>query len=134
MTPSTAVHILIRDALTAAGVAAFDGPARDLPMDPGTGLVGQAVVLWPSAPLHTYTRASGASSGRANRVLLTCVGASSLDALAVADRVEAAIGGMRVDAKGGTLRQALATDPVPEPNTDPLRVSLAVEYAVITKG
>lgn len=97
-------------------------------------MVAQAVVLWPGAPLYSYTRACGSSSGRTNRVLLTCVGATSLDALAVADRVEAAIGGMRVDAKGGTLRQVLATAPVPEPNTDPRRVSLAVEYSTITKG
>lgn len=134
MSTSSSVFATIRAALEAGGVSVFDGPARDLPMDPGTGTVGQAVVLWPGAPLHSYSRQCGSSSGRTNRVLVTCVGASSLDALAVADRVEAAVGGLRVDARGGTLRQVLATDPVPEPNTDPLRVSLAVEYTVITKG
>ncbi len=132
MTTSSSVHAAVRAALSAAGLHAVDGPADSLPIE--GGMVAQAVVLWPGAPLYSYTRACGSSSGRTNRVMLTCVGATSLDALAVADRVEAAIGGMRVDAKGGTLRQVLATAPVPEPNTDPRRVSLAVEYSTITKG
>ena len=36
--------------------------------------------------------------------------------------------------RGGTLRQTLATSPAAEPNADPRRVSLAVEYSTITKG
>ena len=35
---------------------------------------------------------------------------------------------------GGTWRQVLATDPVAEPNADPQRVSLYVEYTTTTKG
>lgn len=129
---TTAVHAMIKDVLTAAGLYVTDGPATHLPTV--GGVVSQAAVLWPAPGLHTYTRASGDSSGRADRVVITCVGSTVLDALAVADKVEAAIGGMRLSAKGGTLRQTLATAPAPEPNADPCRVSCAVEYAAITKG
>lgn len=132
MTTTTSVHAQIRAALVAAGVHAVDGPADDLPLV--DGLVGQAAVLWPSAGLHAYTRATGTRSGRTDRVTITCVGATTFDALAVADKVEAAIGGMRLSARGGTLRQAFVTQPIPEPNADPRRVSLAVEYSTITKG
>lgn len=132
MDTTTSVHAQIRTALTNAGVYAVDGPAEDLPTS--GGVVAQAAVLWPSAGLHTYTRSTGTRSGRADRVTITCVGATSYDALAVADKVEAAIGGLRLSAKGGTLRQEFVTQPVPEPNADPRRVSLAVEYSTITKG
>ena len=91
-------------------------------------------MLWPAPGRHTYARASGTRSGRADRVLITCVGATARDAIAVADKVEGAIGGMRLSSKGGTLRQTLATSPAAEPNADPRRVSLAVEYSTITKG
>ena len=132
MTTTTAVHALIKAALVAGGVNAVDGPAHDLPTD--GGLIAQAAVLWPAPGLHQYARANGESSGRADKVTITCVGATVRDALAVADKVEAAIGGMRVSAKGGTLRQTAVTSPAPEPNADPVRVSLAVEYSTITKG
>ena len=132
MTTATGVHALIKAALVAAGVNAVDGPATNLPTD--GGLIAQAAVLWPSAGLYAYTRAVGTSSGRADTVTITCVGATARDALAVADKVEAAIGGMVTSAKGGTLRQTAATAPAPEPNADPVRVSLSVEYSTITKG
>ena len=45
MSTVTATHALVRDALLAAGVYAVDFPADDLPVDPETGLVGQAAVL-----------------------------------------------------------------------------------------
>jgi hypothetical protein len=130
---TTGTHALIKAALTAAGIHAVDGPAAHLPVGSG-GAVAQAAVLWPQPGLYQYTRASGTSSGRADRVLITCVGATTRDALAVADKVEAAIGGLMLSSKGGTLRQTLATSPAPEPNADPVRVSLAVEYSTITKG
>lgn len=133
MTTSTSVHEQIRAALEGAGVNAVDGPAANLPAGPD-GRVAQAAVLWPSPGLNQYTRASGTRSGRADRVIVTCVGATVRDALAVADKVDAAIGGMVLSAKGGTLRQTVATQPAPEPNADPVRVSMAVEYVTITKG
>lgn len=130
---TTSVHALIKAALVSAGIAAVDGPADDLPAGPD-GLLAQAAVLWPAPGLYQYQRASGTRSGRADRVVITCVGATARDALAVADKVEAAIGGMVLSAKGGTLRQTAASQPAPEPNADPVRVSLAVEYSTITKG
>lgn len=132
----TSVHTEIKAALIAAGVYAVDGPADDLPSD--GGVVRQAAVLWPSPGFHAYTRVSGSSSGRIDRVLITCVGATTFDALAVADAVEAAVGGLRLSG-GDVLRQSLVTQslvtqPISEPNADPRRVSLAVEYTTITKG
>ena len=134
MMTTTALHAAIKAALTDAGVAAVDGPADDLPAG-ADGLVAQAAVLWPAAGLHRYTRMEGTKSGRVDRVLITCVGATNNDALAVADKVEAAIGGLVVSAKGSPLRQLdLGLEPVAEPNADPVRVSLPVVYATITKG
>ena len=132
MTTQTAVFGLVEAALLAAGLHVVEGPATDLPTE--GGLIAQAVVLWPSAALHDYDRMCGTRSGRSDRVRATCVGATARDALAVADKFEAAVGGMRTSAKGGTLRQTLATDPVVEPNADPRRVSLYVEYSTTTKG
>ena len=132
MTTQTAVFGLVEAALSTAGLYVVEGPAENLPKE--GGLIAQAVVLWPSPALHAYTRMTGTRSGRLDRVRATCVGATARDALAVADKVEAAIGGMRTSPNGGTLRQVLATDPVAEPNADPRRVSLYVEYSTTTKG
>lgn len=135
MSTVTATHALVRDALLAAGVYAVDFPADDLPVDPETGLVGQAAVLRAHPGGYQYTRASGTRSGREDRLTVICVGATGNDALAVAGQVEEAIGGMRLSDRGGTLRQSVAMEqPVAEPNSDPRRVFLAVEYVVITKG
>lgn len=133
MATSTSVHSAILEALTDAGVYAVLGPADDLPSG-SDGRVAQAAVLWPQARFHTYTRATGTRSGGSDRVIVTCVGASSFDALAVADKVDAAVGGLRLSDKGGVLVQTVASTPAVEPNTDPVRVSLAVEYTTITKG
>lgn len=134
MATASSVYAAVKAALTSAGVAAYDGPAEDLPVD-DDGLVAQAAVLWPSR-LNTYTRMNGHNSGATDRQTIICVGATTLDALAVADKVEAAIGGLMLSPKGGTLQQVddVPRLPEPEPNADPVRVSLAVEYAAITKG
>ena len=133
MATATSVFAAIKAALTAAGLAAYDGPADDLPTA-ADGLVAQAAVLWPSR-LNQYSRMNGHNSGASDRVTVTCVGPTVRDALAVADKVDAALGGLMLSAKGGTLRQtAVSGAPVPEPNADPVRVSIAVEYSAITKG
>ena len=132
MRTTTSVHAANKAALIAAGLNAVDGPAHDLPLE--GGVVAQAVVCWPAPRQNTYARMTGTRSGGADRARFTCVGATNDDALAVADKVEAAIGGTRASAKGGTWRQVLATDPVTEPNADPQRVSLYVEYTTTTKG
>lgn len=134
MTSATALQVSIRAALSAAGVHAVFGPADDLPLAPD-GRVAQAAVLWPAAGLHQYSRATGTRSGRMDGVNVVCVGATSLDALAVAEAVEAAIGGMGHPGDGSPMRQAVAAgEPTPEPNTDPVRVIYQVQYSTITKG
>ena len=133
MATSTSVHGAILAALQAAGVYAVLGPADELPGG-SDGRVAQAAVLWPQARFNDYGRASGGRSGGVDVVLVTCVGATTFDALAVADKVDAALGGLRLSDKGGTLAQTIASTPDVEPNTDPVRVSLAVEYSTVTKG
>lgn len=133
MSTTTSVHALIKAALIAGGVAAVDGPAKNLPTN-ADGTIEQAAVLWPAPRLNQYTRQSGTRSGGTDRVTITCVGATTRDALAVADKVEATIGGLVLSAKGNPLRQTIATVPAPEPNSNPVRVSCAVEYSTITKG
>lgn len=125
-------HLAIKAALVTAGLDADFGPRSDLPTEGGR--VAQAVVIYPTAPLHQHRRSSGGSSGRETTLTAVCVGPTVLDALNVADEVEAAIGGMRLPGKGGVLRQILATTPAPEPNADPVRVSLSLEYTTVTKG
>lgn len=132
MTTTTSVHALIKSALAAAGVSAVDGPAVDLPAD-DDGLVAQAAVLWPDARLNRSTRMSGGSSGGEDGLVVICVGATSFDALAVADKVHGALDGLVLSAKGSPMRQTARTRVAPEPNADPVRVSCAVEYTTITK-
>lgn len=133
MSTTTSVHAAVEAALAGAGVYAVYGPADALPTA-SDGLVEQAAVLWPRARFHGGIRASGDDSRGEDVITITCVGATARDALAVADKVHAAIGGLRVSDKGSPLTQTIATSPAPEPNADPVRVSLAVEYTTVTKG
>lgn len=133
MQSTTSVHTAILAALRAAGVHAVPGPALDLPRA-ADGRVAPAAVVWPSARLNAYRRTSGGRSGGDDRATVVCVGPTSLDALAVADKVDAALGGLVLSDKGGPLAQTNATTPAPEPNADPVRVSLAVEYTATMKG
>lgn len=135
MPTTTSVHALIKAALVAEFDAdhAVDGPANDLPVG-ADGLIEQSVVIWPAPGLSRYSRAVGSSSGRDDRTRLSCVGATRFDALAALDRVEAAIGGMRTSAKGGTLRQVLVAEQGAEPNADPVRHLVYAEYTTTTKG
>lgn len=133
MPTTTSVYGLIKSALASGGVAVFDGPGDDLPTG-ADGLVEQFAVLWPDARLHRTTRMSGASSGGDDGLVVICGGATVRDALAVADRVHAALDGLVLSPKGSPLRQAARTRAAAEPNAEPVRVSLAVEYATITKG
>lgn len=133
MTTQTAVYFEVKDRLTAQGVIALDGPAKDLPRDE-SGLVAQCVVLYPSAGLPRVTRMSTAMSGRDDAVTLICVGATPLDAAAVAGRVQVALNGCRLPSGGMLIPSFLPPPPTPEPNADPQRASLPLEYSTITKG
>ena len=133
MPSTTSVHAAILAALTGAGVHAVAHPALDLPRA-SDGRVAPAAVVLPNARLNGYTRVSGGRSGGLDRVLVYCVGPTAFDALAVADKVDAALGGLVLSDKGGPLAQTATTTPATEPNADPVRVSLAVEYTATTKG
>lgn len=129
MVTSSSVQSLILDALTAAGVHARFGPLEDMPAG------GQAAVLWPMAGAPRMTRAAGGVTGRGDGVQVQCVGRSALDALAVVDRVDAALLGLRVTPAGGLLvRDVDRPRVLVEPNSDPARHFAPVIYSVVTKG
>ena len=134
MRSSTSVLAAIRAALVAAGVQAVDGPADELARTPD-GLIAQFAVLWPLTPQHQYTRLCAGRSGRVDGVTVQCGGASAGDALAVVDKVESALGGLRLPGGGVLLPSPFsAGGPLAEPNSDPVRVYMSVEYSVVTKG
>jgi hypothetical protein len=132
MTTTTSVHAAIGAALTGAGVAWVYGPAADLP-EAADGLVAQAAVVYPNARLNVTSRMSGASSRGEDTTVIHCVGATVRDALAVGDKVHGALNGLVLSEKGSPLRQTASVRPETEPDADPVRVSLAVEYATTTK-
>ena len=132
MSTQTSAHSAILAALTGAGVYAVPGPADELPSG-ADGRVAQAAVLWPSPRFHAGIRVNGEDSRGTDAVTVICVGATAFDALAVADKVHGALRGLRLSDKGSPLWQTAATRPEAEPNSDPVRVSLAVEYAAIEK-
>lgn len=130
---ATSIYTAAKAALTVAGVAAYDGPADDLPTG-ADGLVAQAAVMYPGRLGHDLRRMSGGRSGAEDAVTVHCVGATVLDALAVSDKVAAAFAGLKLSAKGGPMGQSSREGAVVEPNADPRRVSIAVEYTSVTKG
>lgn len=135
MPTTTSVHILIKAALvTEFGEQyALDWPADELPKS-ADGLIAQAVVILPEPGVLRSVRASGGSSGRDDTARLYCVGPTRYDVLAVVDRVRGAVFGLRTSAKGGVLREAIAQDMGTEPNTDPVRHLVYLEYTTVTKG
>jgi hypothetical protein len=133
VTTTTSVHASIGAALTGAGVAWVYGPAEELPTA-ADGLIAQAAVVYPNARLNVTSRMSGASSRGEDSTVIHCVGATARDALAVGDKVHAALNGLVLSDKGSPLRQTASLRPEAEPNADPVRVALAVEYSTTTKG
>lgn len=129
MVTSTSVQQQIIDALTAAGVSADFGPLDEMPAN------GQAAVLWPAVPSLQTTRMSGGVSGKEHGVTVLYVGRSVEAVLAVADKGDAALVGLRLTAKGGHLTREPGRVPIAsEPNSDPKRYQAPVSYRVITKG
>lgn len=128
------VYFEVKDRLTAAGVAALDGPADDLPRD-AHGLVADCVVMYPSAGEMRESRLGGGASGRDDAVTILCVGHSPLDAANVANAVQTALDGYRLPS-GGLLMAGIggATPPAIEPNADPQRASMPLEYRTVSKG
>lgn len=114
----------------------FYGPADTLPKDPA-GRVQQCAVLWPTTGTET-TRNAGGVHERTDTVRVVFVGPTVLDCLAAVQKGRAVLADTHLAASGaggGMLREAGFTgaDPVPEPGTDPVRVSLSVQFDVITK-
>lgn len=112
------------------------GPADTLPTNGGR--VVQCCVLWPST--GTLQSRNGAPvHQRTDSVTAVFVGATVLDALAAVGKGRKALEGARLTASGkggGRVREGGFTgaQPTPEPGTDPVRVSLSIQFDAVTKG
>lgn len=110
----------------------FLGPANDLPTRDGS--VEQSAVIW-ATPGETAHRANTrATHERRESFNIVCVGATALDALAAAQKVRGAIN-YWVPNKGAApvTETGLAMSPTTEPGTDPIRVSLTLQFKTTTK-
>ena len=130
----TAVHNEAKRRLEAV-LPTFWGPAEDLPTSGGR--VVQCVVLWPTAGTET-TRSNMVAHRRDDSFRAVFVGATVLDCLAAVDKGRRALQGARLVASGpggGPVWEGgfVGADPVPEPGTDPVRVSLSVQFDLISK-
>ena len=126
-----------REVLATLGTAlpSFLGPADSLPTVGGR--IAQCAVLWPTTG-QTHTRAAGGVHQRTDTVAVVFVGATSLDALAAVQKGRAALEGARLIASGtggGQVREGgfVGASPTVEPGTDPVRVSLTVQFSAVTK-
>lgn len=113
----------------------FWGPATDLPTVGGR--VAQCAVLWPTTGVET-ARSDMRVHQRTDTVRAVFVGPTILDCLAAVQKGRTALQGRRLVASGrggGGIREGGFTgaEPVPEPGTDPVRVSLAVQFDAVTK-
>ena len=134
MSTLTAWHNEVRNVLNAALPTQF-GPAEDLPTEGGS--VVQCAVLWPTTGALA-TRSSGGPHQRTDSVLVVFVGPTVLDCLAAVGKGRKALQGARLVASGkggGQVREGGFTggQPTPEPGTDPVRVSLSIQFDAITK-
>lgn len=130
----TAVHNEAKRRLEAV-LPTFWGPAEDLPTSGGR--IVQCVVLWPTAGTET-TRSNMVAHRRDDSFRAVFVGATVLDCLAAVEKGRRALQGARLVASGpggGQIREGgfVGADPVPEPGTDPVRVSLSVQFDLISK-
>lgn len=134
MSTLTAWHNEVRNVLNAALPTQF-GPADSLPTEGGS--VVQCAVLWPTAGALA-TRSSGGPHQRTDSVVVVFVGPTVLDALAAVGKGRKALEGARLIASGrggGKVHEGgfVGAQPTPEPGTDPVRVSLSVQFSAITK-
>lgn len=134
MASLTAWHNEVRQTLNAALPTQF-GPADTLPTEGGS--VAQCCVLWPTTGTEQY-RFNGVVHQRSDSVIAVFVGATVLDALAAVGKGRKALEGSRLVASGkggGRVREGGFTgaQPTPEPGTDPVRVSLSIQFDAVTK-
>lgn len=123
--------------LLAVGLTVLDGPAATLPTS--SGRVAQCAVIYPLTGTPQYRPLTAAAAGRLDGVTVVCVGATTLDCLAVVKKTRHALDGATITAAGrtgGRLQEAGYTnqEPTIEPATDPTRVSLSLQFTLITKG
>lgn len=130
----TGFYTQIRDALSEY-LPAFIGPAESLPLTGGK--VAQCAVIWGTPGVSVMRSDSRAVIQRDESFTVVCVGATSLDALAAADKVRRALTGqvLPVQGKGMSIREDGFTAPPPavEPGTNPVRVSLTIQFRANTK-
>lgn len=111
---------------------AFLGPAPTLPTSGGK--VAQCAVLWPTPGTPRYRANATSTADRVDTFNVICVGTTPLDALAAADKVRAALTGQVLHPGASPLREAtIAQAPAVEPGTDPVRVSLTLNFTAISK-
>lgn len=108
------------------------GPASSLPTQGGK--VAQSAVLWPTAGTMRHRANAGQGADRVETFTVICLGPSALDALAAADKVRAALTGLVLRPGASPMRETgVPTSPAAEPNTDPVRVSLSLQFTTISK-
>ena len=134
MASLTAWHTEVQRTLDAALPTQF-GPADTLPLEEGS--VAQCCVLWPTTGTE-QSRNGAPVHQRTDSVIAVFVGATVLDALAAVGKGRRALEGARLTASGrggGRVREGGFTgaQPTPEPGTDPVRVSLSVQFDAISK-
>lgn len=134
MASLTAWHNEVKNVLGAA-LPTFFGPAVDLPAEGGK--VAQCAVLWPTTGLE-QSRNGSPVHRRDDSVVVVFVAATVLDALAAVGKGRKALQGARLVSSGrggGQVREGGFTgaQPVPEPGTDPVRVSLSIQFDAISK-
>lgn len=130
----TAVHREVERRLGEV-LPTFWGPAEKLPTSGGR--VVQCAVLWPTPGTET-TRSNMAVHRRDDSLRVVFVGATVLDCLAAVDKGRRALQGARLAASGyggGPIWEGgfVGADPIPEPGTDPVRVSLSVQFDLVSK-
>lgn len=118
--------------LVAERLPAFHGPALTLPTSGGK--VAQCAVLWPTAGVPRTRANSTGPADRSDTFTIICVGATALDALAAADKVRAALTGTIIHPGNAPLRETgLGAPPTAEPGTNPVRVSMPLQFTTISK-
>lgn len=134
MASLTAWHNEVQRVLNSALPTQF-GPSDALPTEGGS--VAQCCVLWPTTGTE-QSRNGAPVHQRTDSVVAVFVGATVLDALAAVGKGRKALEGARLTAStpmGGRVREGGFTgaQPIPEPGTDPVRVSLSIQFDAISK-
>lgn len=133
---TTAIITEIRERLGVAGVQAFVAPVDKAPLDGGR--VAPFVAIWATSGRDRVRADSVARVDKVESFQLTVAAASSYECLAAVERVRAALTGVRLTCTAGgsgRLYESGYNNIIPsvEVGTDPVRVSLPLQYNVISK-